>query len=369
MTQEELNIIIEKYLKGKASKTEIDTLLKFEEFSENNFHKDFFKNENEKTHLKKEIFSKIKKTSNKHIYFKYAASIALLISVTLFYFKNNTSSKLQKAIIPLEKITLKMDNGEVKIIEENKSINLKDKNGNIIGNQKGNELVYNNEKTTEKLIYNTLTVPYGKRFAVKLSDGTKVNLNAGTSFKYPIKFIEGKERLVYIENGEAFFDVKKDSKHPFIVNNNSVNVRVLGTKFNVSAYAEDAEITTVLIEGAVNLYDSELKYQEDKATPLSPGFKAEWNKNKKDISIEKANVESTISWIDGVILLKHMPFYKIRKKLERHYNVTIINNNKSFDSELITASFDIENIAEVFEVINELHPINYKIEKNKITIN
>jgi transmembrane sensor len=301
-------------------------------------------------------------------FFRYAASIAILISVVYFY-NQNDSSKIQIDTIPSENITLKMDDGKFKIIDDKGSFKIKDKKGNILGSQNGNAIVYNDKNKIEKLVYNTLTVPYGKRFALKLSDGTKVNLNAGTSLRYPVKFLEGQKRQVYVESGEAYFNVTKDAKHPFIVSNDKVNVRVLGTQFNISSYPEDSSVSTVLVEGSVSLYNIGDKYESKKATILKPGYKADWNKNNKSINIEKADIKIHTAWINGRIILKHMKFNDIIKKLERHYNVEITNNNKSLGNEFITATFDIETIEQVFEVINEIHSIDYKINKNKIIIN
>jgi ferric-dicitrate binding protein FerR (iron transport regulator) len=143
----------------------------------------------------------------------------------------------------------------------------------------------------------------------------------------------------------------------------------LGTQFNVSSYPEDKNVTTVLVEGAVGLYPSESKYEPKKSTILKPGYKADWKKSDDSISIEKADVEFYTAWINGRILLKHMKFNSIIKKLERHYNVKIINNNKTLGEEYITATFDIETIDQVFEVISEIHPIKFKRTENVIIIN
>jgi hypothetical protein len=299
--------------------------------------------------------------------YKYAASMTILIATVYFYTQNETS-KIQLDTIPSESITLKMDDGKIKIIDDKGSFKIKDKKGTLLGSQNGNAIVYNDKNKIEKLVYNTLTVPYGKRFAIKLSDGTKVNLNAGSSLRYPVKFIEGQNRQVFIEKGEAYFNVTKDAKHPFIVSNDKVNVRVLGTQFNISSYPEDSNVSTVLVEGSVSLYNIGDKYESKKATILKPGYKADWNKNNKSINIEKADIEIHTAWINGRIVLKHMKFNDIIKKLERHYNVEITNKNTSLANEFITATFDIETIEQVFEVLNEIHPIDYKINKNIIII-
>jgi ferric-dicitrate binding protein FerR (iron transport regulator) len=105
-------------------------------------------------------------------------------------------------------------------------------------------------KNSKNLVYNTLTTPNGKKFQVVLSDGTTVHLNAGSSFKYPEHFIDSGNRQVYLLEGRLILKLLKTQRHPFVVNTNAFNVRVLGTEFNISSYPEDA-INTVLIEGAV----------------------------------------------------------------------------------------------------------------------
>ena len=149
-------------------------------------------------------------------------------------------------VIPENVITLKLGNGNIKIISEDGATTVVDSDGNQIGTQQGTRLIYKNDISIEKLTYNTLTVPYGKRFDIVLSDGTHVFLNSGTSFTYPIEFIKGKSREVFLD-GEAYFDVVKNSENPFIVNTGALSVRVLGTKFNLSSYAEDEFINTTLV--------------------------------------------------------------------------------------------------------------------------
>ena len=90
-----------------------------------------------------------------------------------------------------------MENGSKKIINEDGSAQILDQQGNVIGSQNGSALMYDVEVKSESLVYNTLTVPYGKRFELKLSDGTKVHLNAGTSLKYPVSFIQNQNRQVF----------------------------------------------------------------------------------------------------------------------------------------------------------------------------
>ncbi|MBJ6368920.1 FecR family protein [Snuella sedimenti] len=311
--------------------------------------------------------SKLRSLSVMRGIFKYAAVVVFLLGIG-YLLQKAYFNKPSESVFPSENITLQLEDGSIEIIKLNTSSNIVDAKGNIIVSQKGNQLVYTSETDKDTLVYNTLTVPYGKRFKIMLSDGTNVNLNAGTSLKYPVKFIKGENRQVFLD-GEAYFDVAKDANHPFVVNANAIDVRVLGTQFNVSSYPEDETISTVLVEGAVSVHNKKVPYKPETATYLKPGFKAAWDKKYNSISIDKADVEMHTAWISGKIIFRHIPFDDIVRKLERHYNVVIKNNNKDLGKDFITATFDIETIEQVFKYINELHPIDYTIKNNLITIN
>jgi len=297
---------------------------------------------------------------------KYAAIVIFCLGIAYFYrqghFTNNNG-----VAIPAGKITLQLDNGNTEVLNEEGSKNIIDNQGNIVGVQNGFQLVYTNTVELEELVFNTLTVPNGKRFEVQLSDGTHVHLNAGSSLKYPVKFVKGKNREVF-SKGLVYFDVTKDENHPFVVNTEKIGVRVLGTQFSLSSYPEDKDVSAVLVEGSVSIYNNSLAYNRNTASFLKPGFKADWNKKEGKLKIQETDIEVQMAWTNGKIVFRHVPFDDIIKKLERHYNVEIINNNRALGKDLISASFEMESIEEVFEVINEIHPIHYKIEFNKITI-
>ena len=131
------------------------------------------------------------------------------------------------------------------------------------------------------MVYNTLKIPYGKKFEVQLSDGTIVHLNAGTSLRYPVQFVKNQSRQVYL-TGEAFFEVSKDKAHPFTVNTQEVNVEVLGTKFNVNSYTEDVSTDVVLVEGKVSLYKD--KKTAENQVYLTPGLKGSNIKGQQKIT-------------------------------------------------------------------------------------
>jgi ferric-dicitrate binding protein FerR (iron transport regulator) len=302
------------------------------------------------------------------IIMKSAAIVALLVGVG-FIFKSAVIDSDATPIIPEDAIILQMDNGKIEVISEGGATTVVDTEGNVLGAQKGSQIVYkNNGYLKGELAYNTLTVPYGKRFDLLLSDGSQVTLNSGTSLKYPVQFLNIGNRQVFLD-GEAFFNVAKDSVNPFIVSTSELNVRVLGTKFNLSSYPEDQYVNTTLLEGSVSVYNSKDTFESSNASLLEPGYKAEWNKYNKEILVEEADIAMHTDWLNGKIILRHVPFKNIVKKLERHYNVEITNHNANLDDELFTASFDVESIEQVMETFNKTYPINYNIDNKEITIN
>jgi transmembrane sensor len=318
----------------------------------------------QKTKSDKKAISKVKYLKLAQTIFKYAAIALLFISVGYIY-KNNYLNNNKKVIIPSESITLQLENGNIQILNEDGSNQIIDSKGNIVGTQSGTQLVYSNNTKKESLVYNTLKVPYGKRFEIQLSDGTKVQLNAGTSLKYPVKFLAGQNREVFL-NGEAFFSVTKDKKHPFIVNAENLNVEVLGTEFNVSAYPEDTISDVVLIEGSVGMYTDNETLKE--STFLIPGTKGSLSKENQNIKTEKVNTLIYTSWRQGGLFFRNMTFKNIAKKIERQYNMKVIIENKLLENEVFNANFNEEPIEKILSYLSDSYNIEYKIQDNIITI-
>jgi len=306
--------------------------------------------------------------SNFRKYIAIAASVVVLLGIGFFYKQNiSTTTPQPKFDFKSTDIVLQLEDGKVQIIHEDNSVQVLDSKGNVVGNQAGNKLVYENNSDLEKVSYNTIKIPYGKKFQLQLSDGTLVHLNSGTTLKYPVKFIAGENRQVFLD-GEAFFDVAKDKKHPFIVNADNLNVRVLGTHFNVSNYPEDVSTDVVLVEGSVGMYHSDEEFNAAKNTILKPGYKGSFNKENATIRTKPVITDIYTSWINGGLTFRNMTFKNIITKLERRYNVTIINKNEKLANEKFNASFKEESIENVMSYFNDIHGINYTIKNNQILI-
>ncbi len=297
-------------------------------------------------------------------FFKYAAVIVFLVSIAYFYYQKEglTMPTTKVAAVSPEAITLQLANGSIQIIKEDGTTQVVDANGTVVGSQRGNQLVYTSAAANDTLVYNTINVPYGKRFDLTLSDGTNIHLNSGTSLKYPVRFIKSENRQVFL-NGEAYFEVTKDAKHPFVVSSNDMNVKVLGTKFNVSSYKEDAKTYTVLVEGSVA---ASAKTPDNEEVILKPGNRAYFE--NQHIKTEAVAIKKYIAWVSGELMFIDDSFGVIANKLERKYNVTIINNYEELDDIVITATFKNENIDQVLKTFQTYKAFNYTVNNRVITI-
>jgi len=313
-----------------------------------------------------EIISITPKKSNWRTYAAIAASVVVLLSIGISYQKGYLTNE-QPTVINSNQITLQLENGEIQVISENSTSTVKDENGNVIGNHNRDKIVYDNETPIEKLVYNTIKIPYGKRFQLQLSDGTIVHLNAGTTLKYPVKFLASQNRQVFLE-GEAYFDVAKDKKHPFVVNADELNVRVLGTHFNVSNYPEDDQTDVVLVEGSVGMYGANEIFDAGRNTILKPGFKGSFDRKNKSIDTKAVSTDYYTSWIRGGLSFRNMAFKNICKKLERKYNVKIVNQNDKFENEIFNASFEDEPLTKILSYFNDIHSFDYYQKDNYIII-
>ena len=296
---------------------------------------------------------------------KYAAVFIGLIALGYGYYEYAVPNN-QKLEQDSDVITLQLDNGEIRVLSTDDTHTIKDTQGNVLGKKEGSKLDYKDAKAEGELVYNTLTIPYGKRFEIALSDGTTVHLNAGSSLRYPVKFLNGKKRQVFLE-GEAFFDVSEDKEHPFIVSAPGMDVTVLGTEFNITAYPEDAFINTVLVAGAVGLSNTNDE-QSNTVVQLEPGYKAEWDNHSGRAIVEQVDTDIYTSWISGRLVIKSLPFKNIIKRLERYYNVKIENSYRELDTQVYTASFNDETIEDVLGSFAENKKFNFEVNNNTITI-
>ena len=281
----------------------------------------------------------------------------------LYTLNQINSTETAEVIIPDEdEIFIENEKGEIFLIEKIDSIEIS-KNSF----KESNRIVYeeNIVVETEEVEVHTINVPYGKRFNLQLSDGTDVYLNSGTIMKYPVSFLPNQTRSVYIE-GEAFFNVKKAANSIFEVRSNQIIASVYGTKFNFKNFSEDFSSDIVLVEGSLGISNE----NTTDINMLSPGYKASIDKEIFKISKSKVNSKIYTSWVDGDVIFRNETFDQIIQKLQRLYNITIINNSK-ISNQLFNASINVEEekIEDVLGYFNKIYNIDFQIFNNKIIIN
>uniref|UniRef100_UPI0032171131 FecR family protein n=1 Tax=uncultured Draconibacterium sp. TaxID=1573823 RepID=UPI0032171131 len=215
---------------------------------------------------------------------------------------------------------------------------------------------------------NEVICPAGQIAEVVLADGTHVWLNAESSIRYPSDF-NGRNRTLKLK-GEAFFDVTKDAENPFLVNVNNMQVKVLGTSFNVSAYPENSSIETTLVEGKVEL----LNRQGKKILDLNPGQMASYNLSGKKVLLSDVDTRFYSSWKEGKISFHNERLEPIMTKLERWYNVEFLFKNDEIKNYRFTGTIlKHKPLFQVLEIIKLSSPINFQIiqkneEKNEIIL-
>lgn len=218
------------------------------------------------------------------------------------------------------------------------------------------------KKELPRIAMNSLYVPAGQRARLSLQDGTEVWLNAKSTLTYP-SYFAGNERRVQV-SGEAFFSVAKDAKKPFIVSTQSMELKVLGTKFNVFSYPNADFLRTSLLEGSV-----EVKTNNSKIV-LKPNEQATLRDGK--MKIEKISFQDYFLWRDGLYCFENEKLINIIKKLELYYDVTIIvKDPKMFDVAYTGKFRQRDGVEEVLKIIGKIHQfhVTKDTENNIITLN
>ncbi|KQO22861.1 iron dicitrate transport regulator FecR [Flavobacterium sp. Leaf82] len=359
--------IIDKYLSNEASEQEVQTLFEWIDASEEN-KKQFIalKKTWALAALSGEVSSDYTpvisiKSKNKTIqYLKYAAVFVVLCGLGKLAFDFSQKEYSSKEII------LELADGRSENISKENQTQLVNDKGDLIAKKFPNQIIYFGKVEDQQVVYNTLKVPYGKKFKLILSDGTVVSLNSGTTLRYPEQFGLNGKRNVYL-TGEAFFEVAKDKEHPFIVNANKVDIEVLGTKFNVSAYPENPSVNGTLVEGSIEMYEVENKLN---AVLLKPNQMATWNNNSKKITTKAVDPTFYSAWTKGELAFKDTPFSTIAKIIQRTYDVEIINENTVLAKQNFTGTINISesSVENILELLKRDTPFNYSIKENTITI-
>ena len=258
---------------------------------------------------------------------KYAAIFIFPVVVaTVAIYKSGNEpqplSQVEEQIVPGgKKAVLILDNGEAIDLKSTSGVELKEKDGTVI---QVDSTVLNYQqapaRTSEKLAYNKVNVPRGGEYQLTLSDGSKVQLNSMSSIRFPVQFAQDC-RLVELE-GEAYFEVSKTGQ-PFIVQTKGMKIEVLGTTFNISAYANE-EYQTTLVSGSVKV-----QTENGSNRVLKPSEQACITPGSNQINVRNVDTAFYTSWIHGKINFKDQRLDDIMKTLARWYDMDVVYENEA----------------------------------------
>ncbi len=269
------------------------------------------------------------------------------------------SSEARMVLSTGEEIALKKDNSTIALNDETNQVTVNDSIVDL------SEQTGAGQQTAQM---NEVVIPYGKKSELLLADGTKVWLNAGSRLAFPSRFTKN-TREVFLE-GEACFEVVKNEKQPFIVKAGNLDVRVLGTHFNVSAYPADATIETVLLEGRVVVEKPKAFGLGKTEVVLKPSQKASFKKEESEFTVSnEADVDIYIAWTYGWLKYERESLSSVLRKVERYYNVEIQLPNNYPGDDLITGKLDLkESLNAVMVVLADASRFEFRINGNKVFI-
>lgn len=291
---------------------------------------------------------------------RYAA-IALLCCVVAGYalIKRTDATNEAERVVPGHAgATLTLANGKVIDLNGVQQQEVAREGGISIAAHGPGKIIYLKGNTAGVNGWNTLRTSLGESFEVVLPDSTHIWLNAGSSLSYFNRLIEHGQRMVKL-SGEAYFEVKKDKRHPFIVTTRTQRIEVLGTHFNVSAYDTDETNTTTLLEGSVQLNAS---------VTLQPGQQAQVA-GQQAIKVRTVDTESVVAWKNNKFIFNTEPLSSVLQKLSRWYNVEVLY--QGIDPESLTFSASIsrhDDIRKIITMINYTETVTLKLEGRRLVV-
>lgn len=358
MEKDELNDLLNRYLKGECSEDEralietwyLQTGKPTAGISEREIEEDV-------AAVRGRLSRRPIIRMNAGIRYAVAAAVLAMVTTVSIYFirwRNTAHSPVQQVMVMGDDIR-PGGNKATLILSDGRAIELRDNEEGIIV---GDEITYNDgspvvdQTSAPRLL--TLSTPKGGQYQMTLPDGTKVWLNAASSLEYsPVN--SGKERMVRLK-GEAYFEVAKDKEHPFKVTTDNQLIEVLGTHFNVSSYPDETTVKTTLVEGSVKVVDRIAKQE----VILKPGDQAVSGGHDSLHVLHVATADAT-AWKDGLFRFDNTDIETIMRQLSRWYDVEVIFEGKKPDIKLWGEVYRNVNAAQALEILTYFN-LKYRVE-------
>lgn len=370
LSTDQMNKYWKDYIKNNPDEKD-DILLAEEHFKEINLSSPKMPGD-QKDKLTKQLQNSIRRHNHKLIIRRvtYSAACIAVLLVSLIYFQKdidkieNTLAEQSNYIISNE-----LDTEDILFVTGSKTTHFQNNIDLIIDGSDSAQAISNDENTSSKEIVieqntiNKLIVPYGKRSKVILPDGTQVWLNSGSILEFPSTFSESNREVSL--SGEIYIDVTTDNDKPFYVHTSDYSIRVYGTKFNVSSYAE-SKSSVVLVEGSIGLSAS----SKDEVM-LLPNEMSIYNAETSTFDTQEVEVGSLISWKDGYLTFDDTPITDALKMIERYYNLSFhYSDDDSFKELTCTGKIILsDNLENVMTALSLISGTDYNKEDKKIYLN
>jgi len=308
-------------------------------------------------------------TLRRFILFQFwqVAAVLILVLVSAVFVVHRLT---RDTLVEMASIKTVVDDEAMIILSDGSKHKLNKKDSLIEYSANGGEVIVKGDKLEEKLenqnrskvaTINQIIVPYGRRHSITLSDGTRVQLNAGSRLVFPAEFSD-KSREVYLK-GEGYFEVFKNSQKPFIVKTDFIDIRVLGTVFNISAYEDEPVATAVLVEGKVVVSQKNKLFGTTEKN-LSPGQGCFYSSETKTSEVRKVDLYEYVSWKDGLFLFKDMPLNNIITRLEKYYHRKILVAGGKLQNTIISGKLILsDDIDEVMQHLAKTLEARYEKDR------
>lgn len=301
-----------------------------------------------------------------------AACIAALL-VSVFLYRNKTTAVGPEQSDPKDAVVTNKDaapgkNKATLVLADGAEISLDDAQNGDLTQQGGTKVLkfdgkvsyQSGSSTAKEVLYNSITTPRGGQYQVTLPDGTQVWLNAASSIRFPTVFA-GKERRVEV-TGEAYFEVTKNTKMPFVVQLQRSEVRVLGTHFNIMAYEDEESQRTTLLEGSIKFVtasDSNL---------LRPGEQSQLTRDGRVVIRENTDLEAVMAWKNGVFHFEKADIQTVMRQLSRWYDVDVVYQELPVKGLFHADIPKNTNLSVALQALNLTGKVHFQIENKKVIV-
>ncbi|SEA88335.1 FecR family protein [Pedobacter hartonius] len=295
-----------------------------------------------------------------------AAAVLLIVSTIFIYVARHHSDPATTSVyandIPpgSHKAILTLSDGrKINLDDRNKGLVTSDANATIRKTNTG-EIIYESSRPTAQIAYNRMSTPVGGKYELRLSDGTLAVLDAGSSIEYPVSFI-GEQRQVEV-SGQVYFEVSHDPKRPFLVKFNDQVVKVLGTRFNINAHADEPDSRTTLLQGCIALQSGGTE------TLLKPGQQGILQKGQDQVSVVNVNADKVVSWKDNYFHFEKENIREIMRQLSRWYNIEVVFEGAFKEEEFSGDISRNKNISQVLRMLEYSQAVHFKISGRRVIV-